>query len=149
MIPLLIDLHDRNTLIIGGGKIATRKALRLYEETELTVIAPELSPELTELARAGKIKALLRAYQPGDTDEADFIYICSSDARVNAAVAAAVRADQWLNDSTDKANSNFYSMAEIQTDNRLIALSSFGEEPAQTRKLKGELEKFLDEKKED
>ena len=45
--PLFVDLKNKNILIIGGGKVAFRKVVKLIPfEGKITIIAPKISQEL-------------------------------------------------------------------------------------------------------
>ena len=45
--PAMLDLKNKKCVIIGGGKVAVRKALPLIEAgADLTVIAPAADPQL-------------------------------------------------------------------------------------------------------
>ncbi len=61
--PLLIDLDGMYCLVSGGGRLALHKAeLLLQSGADVTVIAPEISPELAalpvrQLRRAGRASA--------------------------------------------------------------------------------------------
>ena len=49
--PAMLDLKNKKCVIIGGGKVAVRKALPLIEAgADLTVIAPEADPQLLALS---------------------------------------------------------------------------------------------------
>ena len=44
--PAMLDLKNKKCVIIGGGKVAVRKALPLIEAgADLTVIAPAADPD--------------------------------------------------------------------------------------------------------
>ncbi|GFH39932.1 precorrin-2 dehydrogenase/sirohydrochlorin ferrochelatase family protein [Lactococcus insecticola] len=141
MIPLLVDLHKKAVTVIGGGKIATRKVLRLASETRPKVIAPEITETLQNLALNGKIELILRPYQTGDIEDAQIIYIATSDEAVNQTVRRDARSDQFVNDTSQHERSNFYSMAEVETeilsesDLVLIAISTFGKNPTLSKKI--------------
>ena len=52
--PAMLDLKNKKCVIIGGGKVAVRKALPLIEAgADLTVIAPAADPQLLTLAKTG------------------------------------------------------------------------------------------------
>ena len=51
MIPVCISLKNRNVLIVGGGKVALRKAkLFLREEANITVISKIFEKEFDDLS---------------------------------------------------------------------------------------------------
>lgn len=53
--PIMIDLEKVNILIVGGGKIASRKAMSLLSYgASIKVISPKFSLELLELAEKTK-----------------------------------------------------------------------------------------------
>lgn len=53
--PIMIDLEKLNILIVGGGKIASRKAMSLLSYgASIKVISPKFSLELLELAEKTK-----------------------------------------------------------------------------------------------
>ena len=60
--PAMLDLKNKKCVIIGGGKVAVRKALPLIEAgADLTVIAPEADPQLLALAKTSLLRLELRA----------------------------------------------------------------------------------------
>lgn len=51
--PLFLEMKDRPCLVVGGGKVALRKVRALLDcGAAVTVIAPEILPELAEIGRA-------------------------------------------------------------------------------------------------
>lgn len=41
--PLFVDLKDKNILVIGGGKVAFRKVLKLIPfEAKIIIVSPEI-----------------------------------------------------------------------------------------------------------
>ena len=50
-----------------------------------------------------------------------------------------------MNDTSYKGNSNFYNMATIQDDKKLIGVSTFGKNPALAKGIKNRIKRFLDE----
>ena len=64
--PLNLELAGRSCAIIGGGQVACRKAKGLLAAgAQVTVIAPELTGSLQELARQGRISWRSEGYQRG------------------------------------------------------------------------------------
>src|ERR1700691_3940652 len=81
-------LAGRRVTIIGGGTVAARRIPALLDSgADVVVISPELSPPLSELAAAGRIRWLQRGYAPGDCAGAWLVSACASDPEVNSAVA--------------------------------------------------------------
>ena len=66
--PLFVDLSDKNVVVVGGGEIATRRIKTLlYFTRNVTVVAPKMTRELTEMGKAGQVQAIFRAGEAFDS----------------------------------------------------------------------------------
>ena len=93
--PANLNIQGRACVIIGGGRVAARKAAALLEcGVRLTVVSPVLDPDFTEL-EAG-LEHLGRAYQEGDLDGALLGISANDNAAGNRAVECGARGrHQW------------------------------------------------------
>ncbi|CZQ81552.1 precorrin-2 dehydrogenase/sirohydrochlorin ferrochelatase family protein [Trichococcus collinsii] len=140
MYPMMVDISKRKVMVVGGGKIATRKLQELIRcGAQPTVISPVVSPEILEWVASGKAVLVRRAYKSGDLDDATFIFICTGDRATNKAVRSAVEPHQFLNDTTDRNNSDFINLATLRQDDYLVAVSTFGNDPRKAKKILHEL----------
>lgn len=147
MYPLMVDISKRKVVVVGGGKIATRKLQELILcGAKPTVIAPAVSPEIREWAESGKAALIRRTYQPGDLDGANFVFICTDDPATNKAVRSEVGPHQFLNDTTDRSNSDFINLATLRQDDFLVAVSTYGNDPRKAKRLLHEIADKLAEK---
>ena len=88
--PAMLDLKNKKCVIIGGGKVAVRKALPLIEAgADLTVIAPAADPQLLTLAKTGLLQLELRAYADNDLIDAFVTIAATDDFHINRKIAAA------------------------------------------------------------
>lgn len=84
-LSLGINVTDRPCLVVGGGKIGTRKALTLLEAgAEVIVVSPEVSQLLQELATLGVIEWRQRSYEPSDLEGVFLCVSATSDALLNS-----------------------------------------------------------------
>jgi uroporphyrin-III C-methyltransferase / precorrin-2 dehydrogenase / sirohydrochlorin ferrochelatase len=144
-LPLFADLAQRAALVVGGGVVAERRVTLLLEaKATVTVLAPELSPHLTELAAEGAFVHLQRIYA-GDPLDAYWLVIAATDDRaVNAAVAsAAVAAKRFCNVVDDPHLSTFIMPAIVDRSPVTIAIGSSGLSPVLARWIKGVIETLL------
>lgn len=87
--PVNLDLNGRLVVVVGGGAVALRKVRHLLEAAaSVRVIAPQLTPELEQLAVEGTIEAGRRPYCQGDLRGAALALAATDDPDVNALVAA-------------------------------------------------------------
>ena len=81
---LFLDSSSLKALIVGGGKGAVRKALTLLKAgVQCTVIAPNVSSELSEYEQSGHLNWICREVEEPDLDGYDLIVAATNDAELN------------------------------------------------------------------
>ncbi|MGM0125798.1 precorrin-2 dehydrogenase/sirohydrochlorin ferrochelatase [Enterococcus sp. AZ194] len=144
MYPILVDLSKLTIVVIGGGQIASRKVHSLVEAGgRPLVIAPVLSKTIQELFEMGQLLVRQRAYQAGDISQAHLVFICTDDEAVNQQVMKEVRPHQLINDTTKQAHSNFFNMAFLKEAHLGLAVTTYGKNPKEAKRLKKELQAFV------
>lgn len=143
--PVYIQLREQPCVVIGGGKIAEGKVEGLLAvEAKVTVISPELTSRLHELAEQNLIKYIGRTCQPGDLTGA-FIVICATDqAEINHQVWQEASANnQLVNVVDDTPRCNFIAPSILRKGDLTIAISTSGKAPALAVRLKERLQREL------
>jgi precorrin-2 dehydrogenase / sirohydrochlorin ferrochelatase len=146
--PIYLNLTNRPAFVVGGGTIAEGKVLGLLEvDAQVTVIAPEPTPALRELARNGKIAWEQRAYQQGDLQGAAIAISATDERDVNKQVwDEAQERGILINVVDDPPYCDFIAPAIIRRGDITLAISTNGKMPALAAHLRRELEKsFGDE----
>ena len=109
--PLFVDLTKREILVVGAGQIASRriKTLCVFSK-KITVIAPEASYAVQQLARQGDIRLLARPYIEGEIPPSTYLVLAATDCEnVNKAVCEECRIKGILvNVCSDKELCDFY-----------------------------------------
>jgi uroporphyrin-III C-methyltransferase/precorrin-2 dehydrogenase/sirohydrochlorin ferrochelatase len=140
--PAFFDLSAQKVLIVGGGEVALRK-LALLERSgaNITVVAPEVLPELRERAAAGKIRTVKREFVPDDLQGARLVIVATSRRAVNRWIAALSEARGIpVNVVDDREASRFIVPALIDRGPVLLAISTGGTSPVLARRLRERLE---------
>ncbi len=139
-LPLFASVKGRAVLLVGGGEVALRKARLLLEAgARLTLVAPQLHPELAALA-AGHVQHAAE-FEPAHLDGQVLVIAATDDAAVNAAVAREAEArGLWVNVVDDPANSSFIFPSIIDRSPIMVAISSGGQAPVLARLLRERLE---------
>ncbi|NTU59849.1 MAG: bifunctional precorrin-2 dehydrogenase/sirohydrochlorin ferrochelatase [Deltaproteobacteria bacterium] len=130
--PLSLDLSGRRCLVVGGGRVAERKVRGLLgAAARVTVVAPEATPALAELAERGEIGWRARGFEPGDLDGAALAFVATSSPEANRAAAAAARErGVWLNAAEDGRHCDFHVPAVLRRGAVSVAVSTAGASPA-------------------
>ncbi len=143
--PVFFNLKAQKVLIVGGGEVALRK-LALLERTgpSITLVAPQVLPEIQERAAAGKISVALREFLPADLEGARLVIVATSRRAVNRWIAALSEARGVpVNVVDDREASRFIVPAIIDRDPVLVAVSTEGTSPVLARRLRERLEAII------
>ncbi len=145
--PVNLRLAGWPCTVVGGGRVAERKARRLLaSKAAVTVIAPTLTPMLTGWATAGEIRWREQAYAPGCLAGARLVFAATDAADINAAVSREARAQGALvNDAVTPGNSDFTVPASMARGDLLLTVSTGGGSPELARQVRQELEQFYPE----
>jgi uroporphyrin-III C-methyltransferase/precorrin-2 dehydrogenase/sirohydrochlorin ferrochelatase len=140
-LPLLLDLRGRRAVIVGGGRISTRRAQLLVDAgAQVSVVAPEVAADLAALA----VDVVRRRFAPDVLDGAWLVVAATDDPEVNAAVAAAaedrrvfcIRAD-------DATGGTARSAAAVRHGDITVAVSG-GDDPGRATALRDAIATLLD-----
>jgi precorrin-2 dehydrogenase/sirohydrochlorin ferrochelatase len=137
--PLMLNLSGRRAVVVGGGKVALRKARALAEAgARVRVVAPEFLPEF---AADGRFECVREPYAARHVAGAFLVIAATDDEAVNARVAADARAAGALVNVVDRpALCDFIVPAVVERGRLRIAVSTGGAAPSLARKLRERLE---------
>jgi uroporphyrin-III C-methyltransferase / precorrin-2 dehydrogenase / sirohydrochlorin ferrochelatase len=139
--PVMLELQGRRCVVIGGGAVGEGKVRGLLEAKALvTVIAPELTAGLDDLARGGSITVLRRPYAPGDLEGAFLAIAATDDSATNAQIFdEANERGALLNAVDDIDHCHFAAPSVIRRGDLIVALSTGGKAPALAKQLRRKL----------
>jgi uroporphyrin-III C-methyltransferase / precorrin-2 dehydrogenase / sirohydrochlorin ferrochelatase len=143
--PAFFNLAGQRVLVVGGGEVALRKA-SLLESTGalITVVAPDIAPELKERAAAGAFELVIREFVPGDLDGMRMVIVATSRRAVNRWIANLSESRNIPVNVVDDAHaSRFIVPAIIDRDPVIVAVSTGGASPVLARRLRERLEALI------
>ncbi len=145
--PVFLDIAGKPVVVIGGGEVALRKVEGLLDAgARVTVVSPELHPDLRRLLDEGRVRHIEREYRPGDLEGYLLAFVGTDDREVNAAVAREGQERRvWVNAVDDPENCDFIMPGIVRRGDLVLAVSTSGDSPAMARKMREELEGFLTE----
>lgn len=167
--PLNVELKDVVCVVIGGGPVAERKVLRLLMAgASVRVIAPQVTPNIAELAVRGRLLLVARALAPGDIRSLRprLVFAATDSVAVNARAAAEAHAigalvniaacgdgagadDATLADASGASAAeptatlaDFTVPSSVEHGDFLVTVATGGVSPAFTRRIRHELERL-------
>lgn len=150
--PIFIEMQDRRVLVVGAGSVASRR-IGVLEKfgAAITVIAPNASEGIRELADLRKIRLVEQTYEEvRDTiwqgDPFFMALAATGQAETDAQVKEdAMRHSVWFNMASDKSQSEFYFPAVAQSGKLTAGLISGGTDPRLTHQVAKEVRRVLAE----
>lgn len=143
--PMFVDLENKPVVVAGGGKIATRRVKTLLKFTrQIHVVAPELTPELTELGELGQIRVSRRACKRDDLAHAYMVLAATSDRKVDDDIYRICREEGiYVNIASDREKCDFHFPGVVIQEEMTIGINASGLDHQKARKVREEIEKCL------
>lgn len=124
--PMFISVRRRKVIVVGGGRVATRRIeVLLRFGADITVIAPRCSETILRLYKENKLELKIKNYASGDLQDA-FAVIAATDRReVNAQVSDDARSvGAFVNVSDRKEACDFFFPAVFEDEEIIGGLIS-------------------------
>jgi len=129
--PVSLSLAGRRVLVVGGGRVATRRVEELLDTgARLDVVAPAPSAEIAGWGAAGRLALARRRFEAGDVAGAWLCVAATDDPAVNrAVVVAADGARCFVSAAGDGASSSARPMAVLRRGDLEVAVGTSGRAP--------------------
>lgn len=127
-----LEVKQRPILIVGGGKVALRKAkLFLREGAIVKVVAPKIEEELYALAECAT-----RVYQTADLQDVFLVVAASDDLLLNARIREEAKQHQILYMGVRKEQeADLRAMSYVETAEYTLAVSTNGNYPLLAKQM--------------
>ncbi|MEO7320856.1 MAG: siroheme synthase CysG [Nitrosospira sp.] len=148
-LPIFVNVKNRNCLVVGGGEVAARKIALLFRAgAHVTVIAPELCPELKEqLCEQPSQRTIIHraeAFRPDHLADAVLVIAATDEPAVNREVSETAMQLRIPVNVVDNPNlCSFIMPSIIDRSPILVAVSSGGTSPVLARLLRARLETMI------
>ncbi|MBQ9690657.1 MAG: bifunctional precorrin-2 dehydrogenase/sirohydrochlorin ferrochelatase [Eggerthellaceae bacterium] len=145
--PLFLRLEGEPVVVIGAGNIAYRKIMSLLASgAKVTVIAPDVAPEIQQLSDEGKILLMKRPYRSGDASSALLVISATGQPAVDEEIFLEAQKHNALVNVVDVPHlCNAYVPSVLRRKKLQIAVSTSGAAPSLARDIRKDLEKDFDD----
>lgn len=142
--PVTLDVTDKKCTIIGGGQVAARKVSTLLQaRARVSLVSPELCPQLQQLESEGHLDWLPRSFREEDLPGSWLVIAATDDRAVNSRIAHYCQEHHILVNVVDSPEeSSFVVNAFLRRGDLLLAVSTNGQNPVLAQKIRAELENY-------
>lgn len=144
-LPLFFSLKGRPVLVVGGGEVALRKAALLAKaHAQITVVSPQIHPEIESLAAKSGGSVKLKSFEDSDVQDMSLIIAATNISSINEAVAKrAAELNIPVNVVDQPQLCSFIFPAIVDRSPIIAAVSSGGSSPVLARLLRAKLETVI------
>ena len=130
--PVSLTLERRRVLVVGGGRLATRRVADLLEAgARVEVVSPVVSQEIAAWADQQKVIVALRPFEAGDVTGAWLCVAATDDPAVNRAVVVAAEQEHcFVSAAGDGPSSTARPMSVLRRGDLEVAVGTSGRAPA-------------------
>lgn len=141
--PVHLNLAGKQVLVVGGGEVAARKVSGLLEAgARVTLVSPEITPELKRAVGKQALVWVNRTYREVDLGGAMLVFAATDDPELNAQIAHKCHFRRiFCNVANDAEACDFIIPSRIKRGSLTLTVSTDGKAPFLTRKIRQELEK--------
>ncbi len=148
--PVMLRLHGKRTVVIGGGAVALRKIKDLLEcGAAVEVIASSIDPSIVELGALYRenLKISNRKFKKDDLAGAHIAFTATDDKDTNRAVSEeAQKRNIFVNSADDPENCTFFVPSWSDIEGVIVAVSTSGVSPALAARLRRKMEGMVPDK---
>lgn len=140
--PLLINLYDRNVLIVGGGKAALLKTKGISRFTSrITILSPDILDELEKYP----FIFCKQEYKEGAVDNFFIVYACTDNTALNQIIGQECERKNILYSICDNPEvSSFVSPAIYKNDEITISIGTNGRSPKQAIYIRNQIQELIE-----
>jgi siroheme synthase-like protein len=144
---MFVRVDRLRCVVVGGGAVAARKARGLIDAgATVTVVSPELHPDLTALLDSPAVRWIRREAHVDDLAGANLVFLATSDGAVNARLELTARSHGALVNRADAPDDGtFHVPAVLRRGDITVAVSTGGRAPGIAQLIRDDIESIMTE----
>ncbi|RDU24549.1 precorrin-2 dehydrogenase/sirohydrochlorin ferrochelatase family protein [Anaerosacchariphilus polymeriproducens] len=145
--PMFVDISQKRILVIGAGKIATRRIKILTDfANKITVVSPHISDEIQKLMKQGLINVRKREFCESDLQDADIVLAATNDRELNEKVGkSCLKNGIPVSVASHKELCSFYFPGIIKKDELVIGITASGEDHKKAKSIREKINENLNQ----
>ncbi|ATN01779.1 NAD(P)-binding protein [Staphylococcus capitis] len=144
--PLMLDLTNKKVVVVGGGKIATRRIKTLLNYTEhIHVVSPAITNQIAQWVETQRITHSEKRFEPTDIEEVDMVVAATNHSEVNEEVRLSVPKHVLFNHAEQAELGNVTFPNVFRRDRLTISVCTEGASPKLGQRIINHLEDTYNE----
>lgn len=151
LFPIFLRLDRLKVLVVGGGFVGLEKVNAIFSNSpnaQVKLIAPEIKDEIKELAASfpNNLSLAYKKYEESDLQDIDIAIAATCITEVNKSVWQDAKSKKILVNVADTPDlCDFYMCSIVKKGDLKIGISSNGQSPTLTKRLREVLEEAIPE----
>lgn len=140
--PASLNIKGMRCLVVGGGKVAYRKATSLLSfHARVEVVAPEIISPLQDMVQQRKVKHIQEEYRSSHLDGVFLVFGATGDEETNRRIAKDAQKRNLMVNIVDAPGlCAFIVPAVLRRGDLTVSISTGGNSPALARSLREKME---------
>jgi precorrin-2 dehydrogenase / sirohydrochlorin ferrochelatase len=140
--PVMLDIRDRQAIVIGGNRLAAEKAAALVASgARVKVIHPKFCAALLAMSERGELTLHQKSYEPGDLAGAFVVVAVASDKQLIEAIWQETQErGQPVNIADVPRYCSFILPSILRRGQLTLAVSTEGASPGMAKRIRHQLE---------
>ncbi|CAH2212016.1 precorrin-2 dehydrogenase/sirohydrochlorin ferrochelatase family protein [Tepidibacter aestuarii] len=136
--PMMIKLDNKKVTIVGGGKVAFRKAKKFMEfNCDIKVVSPSFIKDFDSI----DVKLINDEYKEDYLKESFIVIAAASNKKVNEDISSYCKENDIMCNRADNRDlSDFIVPSSVKRGDLVISVSTMGNSPSLASKIRKELE---------
>ncbi|MGI6011052.1 MAG: precorrin-2 dehydrogenase/sirohydrochlorin ferrochelatase family protein [Ruminococcus sp.] len=145
LFPLFVDLTEKKAVVIGAGKIASRRIAVLSKFTpNITVVADRVDDSVKEMEKEGLLTLRQKRYQREDLYGADLVIAGTDDRQLNNEIYSVCKCLGILvNVISDRNKCDFHFPGIVKKDRLVIGINAGGSDHRLAKKTREQIEDMM------
>ncbi|EKF37483.1 precorrin-2 dehydrogenase/sirohydrochlorin ferrochelatase family protein [Bacillus xiamenensis] len=146
MLPIHLDLTNKQVVIAGGGLVAARRASALcMEPCRITIVSPDICDEMAKLIETNGLNWEKKKVGAEDLKDAFLIVAATNDPLVNEWITQTATPHQLVNCVSQSEFGNVIVPKVVRAGKVTISVSTSGASPSRTKELAAAIESLLEQ----
>ena len=143
--PIFVNLEGKNCLIIGGGKVAERKAATLLDyKANIRIVSPQVGDTINKWSQENLLSWRKGEFRESDLKDIFMVFVATDNQKITEYVVQLCRSRGiMVNAVDDPPNCDFFVPSILRQQSLVIAISTEGKSPMFAKRLRKELEELI------